>query len=149
MALKNNTVLVGCDHAGYGLKEYLKEELQKLGYTVKDIGTYSEERCDYPDFIHPLAKQIDEEEELMGIVICGSGNGACMTANKHQHVRAALCWNDEIARLARLHNNANVIGLPARFIEREEALNMVKIFLKTEFEGGRHIGRVQKIAIPK
>ena len=146
---KHKVLSIGCDHAGYDLKEFLKEELQKSDYMINDYGTFTGESVDYPDIIHPLAKHIDENDELMGIIICGSGNGASMTANKYQHVRAALCWNDELAKLARLHNNANILGLPARFIEKEQALRMVEIFLNTAFEGGRHQKRVEKIAVSK
>ncbi|MFN8776914.1 MAG: ribose 5-phosphate isomerase B [Flavobacteriales bacterium] len=137
------TIHIGCDHAGYELKAWLIDRLSE--YRIQDHGTYSPERADYPDVAHPLAEAV-ERDASMGILICGSANGVCMTANKHQGIRAALCWTEEIARLARLHNNANVICLPARFISPELALAMVRAFIETEFEGGRHEDRVNKIA---
>ena len=136
---------IACDHGGFELKEFLKEALTKEGFKIKDFGTYSPDSVDYPDFIHPLAKEINAGTYELGIIICGSGNGAQMVANKYPKVRAALCWTEEIARLARQHNNANIIALPGRFIEKETALKMVRIFLETEFEGGRHEERVKKI----
>ena len=137
---------IGADHAGFQLKERVKAHLEAKGYEVKDFGCYSEESIDYPDFAHPVATMVEENEGMFGIVICGSGNGINMTANKHQGIRSALCWKKEIAELARQHNNANVIALPARFISEEEAIEMVDIFLVTTFEGGRHQNRVNKIA---
>ncbi len=134
------------DHAGYELKEYLKQELLKLGYQVKDYGTNSTDSCDYPDFIHPLAKDINDGVYPLAIIMCGSGNGVQMTANKYLKVRCALCWIDEMAALARQHNDANICSLPARFIEKEEALGIVLTFLKTQYEGGRHQRRVEKIS---
>ena len=125
------------------MKAWLIDRLSE--YRIQDHGTYSPERADYPDVAHPLAEAV-ERDASMGILICGSANGVCMTANKHQGIRAALCWTEEIARLARLHNNANVICLPARFISPELALAMVRAFIETEFEGGRHEDRVNKIA---
>lgn len=139
---------IGCDHAGFRLKEYLLKNLLSEGYRFRDFGTFSEKSVDYPDFVHPLAKAINEGIYTRGIIICGSGNGASIVANKYQLVRSAICWTDEIARLSRLHNDANVIALPARFISPEEALKLVKIFFTTDFEGGRHERRVQKIPIP-
>lgn len=136
---------IGCDHAGFELKQFIINELVKEGYTFKDYGTHSEDSIDYPDFGHPVATHIAQDDALVGIVICGSGNGINMTVNKHSHVRSALCWTNEIAALARQHNNANIIALPARFITQQEALQMVKTFLTTEFEGGRHQKRVEKI----
>lgn len=137
---------IGNDHAGYDLKMSLLTYLESKGYDVKDYGAYSTERADYPDFAHPLSEAIEKGEFQLGIIICGSGNGISMTANKHQGIRAALCWKKEIAELARLHNDANVLALPARFIELEEAKACVDVFLSTEFEGGRHSGRVDKIS---
>lgn len=140
---------IACDHGGFEMKEYLKQALEKEGYMVKDFGTYSTESVDYPDLIHPLAREIEKKTYKLGIIICGSGNGAQMVANKYPHVRAALCWTEEIARLARQHNNANIIALPGRFIEPELALKMVRIFLTEDFEGGRHQARVDKIILKK
>lgn len=139
-------IAIGADHAGYILKEAVKKQLINKGYDVKDFGAYSEERVDYPDFAHPVAQGIEEGEFETGILICGSGNGINMTANKHKGIRSALCWNVEIAQLARQHNNANIIALPARFISEKEALSCVDFFLNTPFEGGRHTERVKKIA---
>lgn len=137
---------IGADHAGFQLKEFLKKELGLLNYEFKDFGCFSEESIDYPDYAHPVAEMIESNSDMLGILICGSGNGINMTANKHQGVRSALCWKKEIAELARQHNNANIITLPARFITEQEALEMVKVFLITAFEGGRHQNRVNKIA---
>ena len=137
---------IGADHAGFQLKERIKAHLDALGYEVKDFGCYSEESIDYPDYAHPVASMVEENDNMLGIVICGSGNGINMTANKHQGIRSALCWKKEIAELARQHNNANIIALPARFISEEEGIEMVDVFLKTAFEGGRHQNRVNKIA---
>jgi len=129
------------------MKEYLKEYLINESYEIKDFGTNSSESVDYPDFIHPLAQEINNGNYKLGIIICGSGNGAQMVANKYPKVRAALCWSEEIARLARQHNDANIISLPGRFIEKKLALKIVKVFLNTDFEGGRHLGRVEKIGL--
>lgn len=137
---------IGADHAGFQLKERVKAHLEAKGYEVKDFGCYSEESIDYPDYAHPVASMVEENENMLGIVICGSGNGINMTANKHQGIRSALCWKKEIAELARQHNGANIIALPARFISEEEGLEMVDVFLSTAFEGGRHQNRVNKIA---
>lgn len=133
------------DHAGFELKEYIKKELFSMGYDVKDYGTHSEESVDYPDYAHPLASDISDGKLRIGILICGTGNGISMTANKHRNVRCALCWEPEIARLARQHNDANVLAMPGRFISKEKALESVKVFLDTDFEGGRHQRRVDKI----
>jgi len=146
MFKKNKVLIIGSDHGGYKLKEFLKEKLIKKGYKLKDYGTDSEKSIDYPDIIHPLSKSINNSEHEMGIIICGSGNGAQMTANKYPNVRAALCWNLEQTKLSRLHNDANIISLPGRFIDEETAFKMVEIFLNTEFEGGRHKKRVEKIS---
>jgi len=142
---KNEIIPIACDHGGFEMKEYIKEHLINEGYEINDFGTHSSESVDYPDFIHPLAEEINKGTYKLGIIICGSGNGAQMVANKYPKVRAALCWSEEIARLARQHNNANIISLPGRFIEKSLALKMVKIFLNTDFEGGRHLVRVNKI----
>lgn len=136
---------IASDHGGYEMKQYLIEKLQNNGYEVKDFGTHSAESVDYPDMIHPLAKAIQNGEFPLGIILCGSGNGAQMSANKHPHVRAALCWNVELARLARQHNDANIIALPGRFVSKETAWEMIQVFLTTDFEGGRHEKRVAKI----
>lgn len=138
---------IGADHAGFQLKEQVSQYLQDLGYEVKDFGCFSEQSIDYPDYAHPVAELIEANPGMRGILICGSGNGINMTANKHSGIRSALCWKREIAELARLHNNANVLALPARFISVEEAKEMVEAFLTTEFEGGRHQKRVEKIAL--
>ncbi len=127
------------------MKEYLIEQLKKWGYEVKDYGTHSTESVDYPDMIHPLATAIENGEYPLGIILCGSGNGAQMTANHHHGVRAALCWNVELAELARRHNDANILALPGRFIDNETAWDMVQVFLNTPFDGGRHTQRVEKI----
>ncbi|MCF8257171.1 MAG: ribose 5-phosphate isomerase B [Flavobacteriales bacterium] len=140
-------IVISCDHAGFDLKEKVKQVLIARGTIVNDMGPATADRVDYPDMIHPLAKAIDEGREAMGIIICGSGNGVAMTANKYANVRAALCWNREIAALARQHNDANVLALPARFISEEEALACVEEFVTEKFEGGRHAERVEKIAI--
>ena len=136
---------IASDHGGFEMKEFIREHLMKEGYEVKDFGTYSPDSVDYPDFIHPLAREIYNGTYELGIIICGSGNGAQMVANKYPKVRAALCWTEEITRLARQHNNANILALPGRFIDKELAFSMVKIFLTTNFEGGRHTLRINKI----
>ncbi len=138
---------IGSDHAGYKLKLFIIAKLNEWGYEVKDFGTFSSDSVDYPDFIHPVAKGIDEGMYTMGIVICGSGQGANMVANKYQGVRCALCWNMEQAELSRMHNNANIVSLPARFISDETAVLIVKIFLETAFGGGRHELRIKKIPL--
>jgi ribose 5-phosphate isomerase B len=136
---------IAADHGGFDMKEFVRAKLKEAGYEVKDFGTYSNESVDYPDFIHPLASAVDKEELERGIIICGSGNGAQITANKYKGVRAALAWNKEQALLAREHNNANVLSLPGRVVPFDEAWEMVKLFLSTGFEGGRHKRRVDKI----
>lgn len=150
--IKQNTesdmkIAIACDHAGFEYKERLVKYLREKGHEVKDFGTHSMESMDYPDTAHPLALAIENGECERGIVLCGSGNGISMTVNKHQGVRCALCWNMELAALARQHNDANVVGLSARFIAYEEAQNIVDTFLTTEFEGGRHQRRVDKIPV--
>ena len=137
---------IAADHAGYELKGLLIEYLREQGYEVKDFGTHSTESMDYPDVAHPLAASIEEGTCEWGIAICGTGNGISMTVNKHAVIRAALCWTPEIAALARQHNNANILSLPARFVSNEEALAMLKTFIETPFEGGRHQRRIDKIA---
>jgi ribose 5-phosphate isomerase B len=137
---------IGSDHAGFELKKAVINHLESKGYELKDFGCYSEESIDYPDFGHPVASLVEENKGMLGVVICGSGNGINMTANKHQGVRSALCWNNEIAQLAREHNDANIIALPARFISEQEALKMIDTFFSVEFEGGRHQRRVDKIS---
>ncbi|MEJ2595964.1 MAG: ribose 5-phosphate isomerase B [bacterium] len=146
MVNNDNILVIGSDHGGFELKEYLKERLTEDRYKIKDFGTFSAESVDYPDIIHPLAKSINEGQYERGIILCGSGNGAQITANKYLHVRAALCWNEEQARLAREHNDANIISLPGRVLDFELAYRMVIIFLNTAFEGGRHARRVAKIS---
>jgi ribose 5-phosphate isomerase B len=140
-----NIIPIGADHAGFELKEILKSYLKVKGYSVKDFGCNSNESVDYPDFAHPVARMVEENDSTLGILICGSGNGINMTANKHQGVRSALCWLPEIAELARLHNNANILVLPARFLTTEEAFKIVDTFFSKDFEGGRHQNRVDKI----
>jgi ribose 5-phosphate isomerase B len=140
------TIAIGCDHAGYEYKEAIIKVLEEKNIVCLDKGTDSLDSVDYPDFVHPVADSIEAGLADSGIIICGSGNGAAITANKHQGIRAALCWNNELASLARLHNDANVISIPARYISLEEAISMVEIFLATDFEGGRHARRVGKIA---
>ena len=139
------TIGIASDHAGYALKQFVKQYIEEKGYKYKDYGTYSEESCDYPDFGHALAEGIEKGDVYPGIGICGSGEGISMTLNKHQGIRGALCWKPELAALARQHNNANILSLPGRFITDEEAIEMVRIFLTTDFEGGRHQTRIDKI----
>ncbi|MEL6537470.1 MAG: ribose 5-phosphate isomerase B [Bacteroidota bacterium] len=139
-------IAIGGDHAGFEYKEAIKAELTGAGYTVEDFGPHSADSVDYPDFAHPLSTSVEEGKNELGILICGSGNGVCMTANKHQGIRAAQAWNVELAELARQHNDANVVCLAARFIELGDAKAIAKAFLTTEFEGGRHGRRVDKIS---
>lgn len=138
-------IVLGADHAGFEWKESIKHWLVDQGYAVLDKGAFSTEPVDYPDYIHPVARAIEAGDAKLGIVFCGSGNGVAMTANKHAHIRAAIAWKPELAALARQHNDANVLAIPARFVTVEMALEMVKTFLNTEFEGGRHQNRVNKI----
>ncbi len=144
---KTIKIALAADHAGFEYKNKLRDFLQKQGYEVSDFGTHSEESMDYPDVAHPLAKAVACGEFDFGFTLCGSGNGITMTANKHQKIRAALCWNAEIAALARLHNNANVCGIPARFIAFEDLKNIAMTFVNTQFEAGRHQIRVNKIPL--
>ena len=139
-------VAIGSDHAGFELKNIVTDFLKQKGFTINDKGTYSSESVDYPDFAHQVADSVSEGEANWGVLICGSANGVAITANKHQKIRAAICWKNDIALLARQHNNANILCLPARFVSVNEALEMVKLFYSTEFEGGRHAKRVEKIS---
>ncbi|PIQ47428.1 MAG: ribose 5-phosphate isomerase B [Cytophagales bacterium CG12_big_fil_rev_8_21_14_0_65_40_12] len=139
-------IAIGGDHAGFEYKKELIEFLTDLGYSLVDFGPDSEASVDYPDYVHPLATSVENGENDLGIAICGSGNGVCMTVNKHQGIRAALVWNTELAALARQHNNANVVCIPARFVDLATAKAMAKTFLETDFEGGRHQKRVDKIS---
>jgi ribose 5-phosphate isomerase B len=141
----NPTLAIGADHAGFEYKELLKVWLTKMGYEVKDFGTHSIESVDYPDFAHPVAHAVEKKEVDLGILICGSANGVAITANKHPGIRAAICWTEELASLARLHNNANIVCIPARFVSSQEAEKITTRFLHTAFEGGRHERRVTKI----
>ncbi len=145
--MKEKSIAIGGDHAGFAYKARIIEMLEAQGYTVKDFGTNSADSVDYPDYAHPLAQWIEAGKASLGITLCGSGNGIAITANKHAGIRAALCWTEELAALARRHNNANVISIPARFVTRQLALRMVKTFLTTDFEGGRHARRVGKIPV--
>lgn len=136
---------IACDHAGPTYKEAIKEKLIELGYDITDYGTDTTDSVDYPDYVHPLAKDLVAGKIERGILICGSANGVSMTANKYAEIRAAICWENEIAILARQHNDANIISIPARFVSIEKAISMVEDFMKTDFEGGRHGTRVNKI----
>lgn len=144
---KGIKIAIASDHAGFERKQNIIKYLESKDYVFNDFGTYSEESVDYPDFIHPLAKAIEKNEYQIGIILCGSGNGVNMTANKHQGIRSALCWNNEIATLARKHNDANVCAMPARFLNEKEVIEITDIFLHTDFEGGRHQNRIEKISI--
>lgn len=144
--MNTKTISIGCDHAGFPYKDAIKNLLIGLGIEVKDHGTHSLDSVDYPDFVHPVANDVENAQADLGVLLCGSGNGVAITANKHQGVRAALCWIEEIAALARQHNDANVLCLPVRFTTPEQAEAIVKAFLNAEFEGGRHATRVGKIA---
>ncbi|GJM35813.1 MAG: ribose 5-phosphate isomerase B [Saprospiraceae bacterium] len=139
------TIAIGCDHAGFPYKDSIVELLESRGIKIRDYGTNSTAAVDYPDFVHPVATTVENGEAEFGIVLCGSGNGASMTANKHKGIRCALCWSVEIASLARQHNNANILSIPVRFVSEAEALAMVNAFLKVSFEGGRHARRIDKI----
>jgi ribose 5-phosphate isomerase B len=139
-------ISIGNDHAGVEYKNYIKEYLLTKDIEVNNYGTDSLDSVDYPDFAHPVSNDVNEKKSELGILICGSGNGVCMTANKYKNVRAALCWNKELALLSKSHNNANIVCIPARFIEKKEALEIIKTFISEEFEGGRHERRVNKIS---
>ncbi|WP_438976967.1 ribose 5-phosphate isomerase B [Polaribacter sp.] len=140
------TIAIGNDHAGTEYKFEIIKYLENQGYTVLNFGTNTNDSMDYPDAIHPTADAVESGKAALGIILCGSGNGAQMTANKHQGIRAALCWNKELVELTRQHNNANILTIPARFVSLQQALSFVDIFLSTEFEGGRHENRVNKIS---
>ncbi len=140
-------IAIGNDHAGTNYKFAIVKLLKDLGYQVVNFGTDTTDSVDYPDYIHPVAEAVEKKEVDFGIILCGSGNGAAITANKHQGVRAALCWNKELVELARQHNDANILSLPARFISEYQALEYVKTFLNTAFEGGRHQRRIEKIPV--
>ncbi len=142
----NQTIAIGSDHAGFQYKTFIVQWLKDHGYEVVDYGADSEASTDYPDHIHPVADAVENGEVKAGIILCGSGNGAAMKANKHQGIRAALCWSEELASLARQHNDANILAIPARFVSESLALSMVETFLDTPFEGGRHQRRVDKIS---
>lgn len=139
-------LIIGSDHAGFNMKEMLKAYLLEDGISLIDKGTFSNESTDYPDYAHAVATEVETNPDTLGILLCGSANGVCITANKHQGIRAALCWTEEVAQLAKAHNNANIICIPARFVSDELAKKMITIFLNTSFEGGRHQKRVDKIA---
>lgn len=141
------TIAAGCDHAGFEIKESIVKMLRESGHEVKDCGTYSADSVDYPDFAHAVAKSLERGEAEFGVLICGSANGVAITANKHHHIRAAIAWRNDVAALARQHNDANVICIPARFVTKEEANTFVNTFLASSFEGGRHQKRVEKIEL--
>lgn len=140
------TLAIGADHAGFEYKEAIIKHLTQKGFTITNMGTFSPESVDYPDFSHPVADAVERGNATLGILICGSANGVAMAANKHAGIRAAICWQLEIARLARTHNDANIICLPARFVALPYAIEMTELFINTAFEGGRHQRRVDKIA---
>lgn len=139
-------VAIGCDHAGFEYKEDLESFLEGKGIDIKDFGTFSADSVDYPDFAHPVAISVEKKETAFGILICGSANGVAITANKHQGIRAAVCWGEELAQLARKHNDANIICIPARFVKEDDVEKMLEVFINTEFEGGRHEKRLKKIS---
>jgi len=139
-------IAIGCDHAGFDCKEDLISFLEGENMAYKDFGTYNKDSVDYPDFAHPVASAVENGEAAFGILLCGTSNGVAITANKHQGIRAAICWGEEIAELVRKHNNANILCIPARFVRDGDAEKMLDIFMNTEFEGGRHERRVEKIA---
>ena len=138
-------IAIGNDHAGVEVKRKIENHLSEKGHTVINKGYDGKENVDYPDFIHPVSLEVKEKRAQIGVIICGSGNGAAMTANKHKGIRAAICWSEEIAELARKHNNANIISIPSRFLSEEEIINIIEIFITTNFEGGRHKRRIEKI----
>ena len=142
-------IAIGCDHAGFKHKEEVKRYLLEKGFEVKDFGTFSADSVDYPDYGHKVAEEIEKGMADYGVLFCGSGNGINMAANKHAGIRSALCWNEEVAKLARQHNNANIIAIPARFMDVEMAKKVVKIFMEEKFEGGRHQQRLNKINLPQ
>ncbi|HEY0899565.1 MAG TPA: ribose 5-phosphate isomerase B [Sphingobacteriaceae bacterium] len=144
MTKQNLRIAIGADHAGFEYKELLKGFLED--HEIKDFGTYSLDSVDYPDFAHPVADAVESKEFDLGILVCGSANGVAITANKHQGIRAAICWTDELAKLARQHNDANIVCIPARFVTEEVAKDITRSFIETDFEGGRHNNRVNKIS---
>ncbi len=146
-ALNELTIGIANDHAGVEVKNFIIDNLSEKVKKIVNFGTDSTDSCDYPDFAHPLATAVENGECDFGIAICGTGNGICITCNKHQGIRAALSWEVEIAKLGRQHNNANIVGIPARFISKEKALEIVEAFLSTDFEGGRHQRRIEKIPV--
>jgi ribose 5-phosphate isomerase B len=139
-------IAIGSDHAGFDYKMELIKWLNQKGFQVQDMGVYENKSVDYPDYAHPVASSVEKAESAFGILLCGTGNGVCMTANKHQNIRAAMCWDSDVAKLVRQHNDANIICLPARFIALDLAKSLIEIFIETAFEGGRHARRVEKIA---
>lgn len=139
-------IAIGCDHAGFDYKKRIVPWLNQQGWQVHDFGTYSADSVDYPDYAHPAASSVEKGEAAFGILICGTGNGVCMTANKHQGIRAGLCWATDVARLIRQHNNANIICIPARFVALAAAQDMITAFMETAFEGGRHQNRINKMS---
>lgn len=141
------TISIGNDHAGTQYKKAVIEYLKSKNIEIVNHGTNDENSVDYPDFVHPVANDVESGKSRYGIIICGSGNGASMTANKHKGIRCALCWSGEIVKLAREHNNANILSIPARFVSQQQTIDMVKLFLETEFEGGRHQTRIDKIPV--
>jgi ribose 5-phosphate isomerase B len=143
---KSKPIAIGADHAGFEYKSAVVKHLNTLGFQVSDFGTYSDQSVDYPDFAHPTANSVETNETNFGILLCGAANGVAITANKHQGIRAAICWQKEVAELARKHNNANMLCIPARFISLQLTLEIIDTFINTSFEGGRHQGRVNKIA---
>ncbi|NOY95954.1 MAG: ribose 5-phosphate isomerase B [Chlorobi bacterium] len=145
--MSKEVIVIASDHAGFAKKQVIKEYFENKGIKYKDLGCYTAERCDYPDFGHLVAEAISNGEYEKGITLCGSGLGISMTANKHQKIRSAVCWKPEIAKLARQHNNANICAIPGRFVTDEEAIAIVEAFLNAEFEGGRHLHRIEKIPL--
>lgn len=139
-------IAIGCDHAGFEYKEDIISFLEGKGLEYKDFGTFTTDSVDYPDFAHPVASSVENDETAFGILLCGSGNGVAITANKHQNIRAAICWGEELAELARKHNDANIICIPSRFVREGDVEKMIEIFIHTDFEGGRHSRRKEKIA---
>jgi ribose 5-phosphate isomerase B len=139
-------IAIGCDHAGFEYKTEIVKFLNSKGWQVKDFGTYAADSVDYPDYAHPVSEAVEKGDVAFGILLCGSANGVAITANKHQNIRAGLCWISDVAKLVRLHNNANIICIPARFVSAPQARELVEIFINTEFEGGRHATRVNKIS---
>tara|TARA_Y100000996_G_scaffold332094_1_gene268355 strand:- start:720 stop:1148 length:429 start_codon:yes stop_codon:yes gene_type:complete len=140
-------IAIGGDHAGFSYKKKIIEYLNSNGITILDVGPKNEASCDYPDFSHLVAKSVQKKEVDFGVLVCGSANGVAMAANKHNNIRAAICWNSEIASLAKTHNNANIICFPARFVSLDSVLRMIEVFIKKNFEGGRHLNRIKKIDI--